>query len=289
MLLGFSSFNAEAFSILTRKEGSNVQLLRITSYSDYFPFGAAIGNSRDFLALDSLFSDVFEQYILPKDYRLEFVAFENLEETLSALHDNKAEVFVGAYYASNDFEKLDFVFPAVLVNPVHLMMTPDKISMVKKLDDLKNLKGIYNSKEHFADYTIQKLKEMNVEPVESADEAYKKILTGEADYLLGSYYYNYAKTAEMGLKDYVSFSTGALWNMPMFIAISKGAKNAKNVHELFRRLASDDVFRESVVENLKKTVKEREEASQGVVPPMYVRAGGENDLTPADEVMKGEE
>ncbi len=288
MLLGFSSFDAKAFSILTRKEGSSTQLLRITSYSDYFPFGEAVGKSHATMVLDSLFADVFAQYISPKEYRIEFLPFETMEATMEALHENGADVFMGAYYASADFEKLDFVFPAVLVNKIHVMMTPDKISSVRNLEDLKNLKGIYNQREHFADYTVQKFKDMNVSPVESADEAYKMILTGEADYLLGSYYYNYAKTAEMGLKDYVSFSTGALWNMPMFIAIAKNVKNPKNVHELFRRLASDIVFRESVVQSLKKAVKEKEEASQGVVPPMYVREAKENELTPADEALMGE-
>ncbi len=285
-LMCFAGFNAEAFSILTRKEDTNTQVLRVASFPDYFPFGYVSRDLRHSLVLDSVFIKTLEQYVSQKDYRIERMPFESLNEAMSALRENGADVFVGAYYASSAFDYLEFVFPAVLVNPVHLMTTPDKIQKLHKLDDLKNMKGIYNAEEYFADYVKDKLKEMGVEPVASADEAYRQILTGEADFLLGSYYYNYGKTVEMGLKGYVSFSTKALWGMPMFIAISKDMKNAKTVHELFRRLVANPDFAENMKKNLKIIMKEKEEQSQGVVPPMYVRQVQENELTPADELLR---
>ncbi len=285
-LMCFASFDAKAFSVLTRKEDTNTQVLRVVSFPDYFPFGYTSYDSRNSLIFNSVFIDTLREYISLKDYRIEGMPFETLGKSLSALRENGADVFVGAYYASSDFNQLEFVFPAVLINPVHLMTTPDKIQKLHKLDDLKAMKGIYNKEEHLADYVREKLKEMNVEPVSSADEAYRQILTGEADFLLGSYYYNYGKTVEMGLKDYVSFSTQALWNMPMFIAISKEMKNAKAVHELFRRLVANPDFAENMKKNMKKLMKEKEENSQGVVPPMYVRQAQENELTPADELLR---
>ena len=106
------------------------------------------------------------------------------------------------------------------------------------------------------------------------------------DYLRFGACPGYGKTIEMGLKGYVSFSTKALWDMPMFIAISKDMKNAKTVHELFRRLVANPDFAENMKKNLKIIMKEKEEQSQGVVPPMYVRQVQENELTPADELLR---
>ena len=184
---------------------------------------------------------------------------------------------------------MEYIFPAVLNNPIHLVTTPDKILNIKNVQDLKKFKGIYVQNEYFSDYMITNFKNYNLTPVPNSEEAFKMLLTGESDFMLGSYYFEYAEAIRLGLKPYIVFSNQPLWNMPLFIAMSKINSNpsAKAIHTRLHKAASNEAFRNQIIKTLKQRIENFEQKSQGIVPPMYVRKSLENELTPADEKMGG--
>ncbi len=286
LLLVCFALKVQALSIL--KEADNVmdKTLVYTTYSDYFPFGNVSQNARKEEISYSVFEEVFKDLFAGKGRLIKFRFYPTVSDAVFDLNDGKANVFVGAFYSTSAFNDLDFVFPAILNNPIHLMMLPYKISKVKQVDDLKNLKGVYALNEHFSDYMLKTFSDLNMKGAKDVDEAYESLMTGEVDYILGSYYYHYAKIVERGLKSHIAFSSKPLWNIPMFFAISKNLDNRKIVHDYFRGLASTDAFKNKVLEKIKQVLEQKEQESVGVVPPMYIRKAKQGELTPADEPLK---
>lgn len=262
----------------------------MTSYPDYVPFGYKIIGEKVHDVFGSVFRDVFSE-LLPKEsnFAVSYNYFDTVSEAVIDMKTGKTQAFMGAFYASASFDDFDFVFPALLNNPVHIMMLPERIGEIKKAEDLKNLKGAYVKSEMFSNYMLSVFEDLGLEGVESTDEAYKKLLLRETDYVLGSYYYHYIKVIENGLKGYIAFSSKPLWNMPMFLAFSKRVENRKSILEYFRKLILTETFKEKLLSRIKEIVEEKEAEFAGSVPPMYILQRGENDLTPADEIVTGEQ
>ena len=166
------------------------------------------------------------------------------------------------------------------------MMLPNRIHEVKTVTDLKNLKGAYIQNEVFSDYMLGVFSNLSLTPLEDADEAYKQLLIGDIDFILGSYYYQYPMILQRGLREYVAFSSRPLWNMPMFVALSKRIENKVDIYEYFRKLLTGGTFKEKVLQYIKQRIKQKEEMFAGVVPPMYAKPQNANDLTPAQERLK---
>lgn len=261
-----------------------------TSYADYEPFGYKVLGEDDNNTVGSVFKDVLKEFMpQSSNFALAYHYFDNLQDAVIDMKTGKTHIFLGAFYATSSFDDFDFVFPALLNNPLHIMMLPERIKEIKKVEDLKNLKGMYVKSEAFSDYILNVFEDLSLESAADVDEAYKKLLLREADYILGSFYYHYMKVIEKGLKGYIAFSSRPLWNMPMFMAFSKRLENRKSIQEYFRKLILDETFKEKLLTRIKEVVQEKEVAFEGAVPPMYVKQKGENELTPADEILTGEQ
>lgn len=262
----------------------------MTSFSDYEPFGYKTKGEDGDNTVGSVFRDVLRE-VLPasRHFGISYNYFDTVSDAVIDMKKGQTHVFLGAFYATSSFDDFDFVFPAILNDPVHIMMLPERISEIKKIEDLKNLKGVYVGSEMFSDYMLKVFEDLSLEKVTDADEAYKKLFLREADYILGSFYYHYVNIIEKGLKGYIAFSSRPLWNMPMFIAFSKRLENRKSIQEYFRKLILQETFKEKLLARIKEFVQEKEEAFAGSVPPMYIKQNGENELTPADEILTGEQ
>lgn len=279
------SFRAESSSILAPAENVSSKPVTITSFQNYFPFSKAKLFSGGGGTVITIFDKALETALPQKNYRLDYKVFPDTDQAVSAVRQGDVDIFLGAYYSTKLFEGLEYIFPAVINNPIYLMTTPDKISNITNVQDLKKYKGIYVQNEYFSDYMITNFKNNNLSPVQTSDEAFKLLLTGEVDFMLGSYYFEYVEVVRLGLKPYIAFSNDPLWNMPLFIAMSKTKSDlaTKAIQTRLHKAALSETFKSQIAETLKETVEEFERNSQGVVPPMYVRQPLENELTPADE------
>ena len=271
-----------AQSIVTNKKESRTSTINITSFPDYFPiaFTAKEGN---YDILETVFTPAMKQIAEAGNLEFKYILKKNYNDAVTDVRRGEIEILLGMYYDTRQYSGLEYIFPAVLNNPVYIIMRPENIDKVSKPEDLKNLRGIYNAREYFSDYMQDNFKSYNIQPVETALEAYEKLFTGQADYIAGGYYYNYAEICRLGLRDYVSFSKSPLWNMPLFIGVSKASKQHAKIGKFLKQYAADEKFQQNINDTLKKLIYRIEVESQGVVPPMFVKKE-DNTTTPADEV-----
>lgn len=271
-------------SMVTNKQDGRKAFIMAASFPDYFPIASLVtsGNSPH---LETVFDDAVDDLSQVGNFDIKYSFESDYDNIIMSVKQGKIDILLGMYYDTKKYKNIEYIYPAVLNNPVYLIVTPQNRSLISSSEDLKNFKGTYIAGEHFSDYMLNNFKVNNIVATDSAFEAYKKLLTGEVDYIIGSYYYNYVKVCELGLKNYVAFSQSALWNMPIFLGVSKASKYYKKISSILRKLAVDDKFTASINQSLVSTVKEAEVKYQGVVPPSFVKEQ-QGALTPADEMLQ---
>ena len=284
-LLQMIASDAFAQSIVTQRDSEKLIPISATSFPDYFPI--AYGSDQgSYSKLFSIFAPAMEKVAKSGNYKIEYILNQNYTDAISSVRRGEVDVLLGMYYATKQYSGLEYIYPAVLNNPVYIMMLPHNIAKVSKPEDLKNLRGVYIKAEYFSDYMLSNFKNYHMQAEETALKAYEKLFTGEADYIAGSYYYNYAEICRQGLRDYVSFSKAPLWNMPMFIGVSKASRQHVKVSKILKKYAADNTFRQMISNTLKELVQKTERESQGVVPPMFVKKTAADEKTPADEQIQ---
>ena len=284
MVICFGAINAEAFSLFSKPKSPSREKVTISTYADFFPFGYNAPNDRKDFDSFSMFDHTLHQ-ALDEEYEILPRTYPTTTEALSDVKIGKIDIFLGVYYGSKAYDGIEVVFPAAINNPVHVMMLPSRIGTIQKPKDLTALKGVYHRQEYFSDFVVQNFAKMNMQAVDTADEAFELLVTGQADYMLGSYYFNYAKVLEAGLKDYISFSKKPLWKMPLFIGVSKNFARTSTLVKQLARILNNPSFQTKVKEDLKEMMKSVEEKYSGVVPPAYIRGESSDELTPADETL----
>jgi len=257
----------------------------MSTFTDYPPFGyTAEGLGTEWSFLDKAM-DLFAK---KNNMEIKYRSGDNYQDTIDQLLRGKTDILLGIYHDTKIYTGLEYVFPAVLNNPVHLVMLPQNIGKIKTSEDLKNLHGVYIARDHFSDFVAGNLKKYHVESVPDSLTAYEKLFTGEIDYVIGSYYYNYVEVLNLGLADYVSFSKQAIWNMPLFIGLSKASHYYGKTNSLLKHFIATEEFKQAVTSGLKEKIAQIERQTQGIVPPKFVRAQSAAELTPADEALSEE-
>lgn len=284
LILSLAVHSADAQYMVDKSNRSgNKQNIKVTSFPDYFPFS----EKQDFPEkLITIFDQGLKDFALDGNYEIKYVIFDDYSDAVNGVRRGKADLLLGSYYATKLYSGLEYIYPAALHNPIHVIMLPKNISKVEKVEDLKNLKGIYLQNEHFSDYMIKNFEKFNIKPVPTPYEAYEKLFVGDVDFIIGSYYYNYAYTLQTGLKDYVAFSKAALWNMPLFLAISKASPISKQLRVSLTKFINTEMFKQSISAELQNKIHTLEEQTRGIVPPKFVRVESLDELTPADEQLQ---
>lgn len=277
-----------AQSMVTTKQDTKKSFVLAGSFPDYFPISEVV-KERSFPVLNTVFNDAMEQFAEVGNFKVEYSTETDYEKTLINLRQGQTDILLGMYYDTKMYRGLEYIYPAVLNNPVHLIVVAQNQDLISSSEDLLKYKGTYIKTEYFSDYMLKNFKNNNITASDSVMDAYKKLLTGEVDYIIGSYYYNYVKVCELGLKNYVTFSRSALWNMPLFIGVSKASKYYKRISSILKKLAVDDKFTASINNALIAKVKQAEVDAQGVVPPSFVREQKQGELTPADQREQNKE
>lgn len=270
---------ASAQSMVTDKQSSRSWEIRATSFSDYFPFSYPDKTS-SYVELQSIFNKSLKAYADFANFNLKFIYKPEYENAVIDVRRGEIDILMGMYYNTKQYSGLEYIYPAALNNPVHIAMLPHNLDKVHNAEDLKSLKGVYISEEYFSDYMIDNFKSFGIEPVDSPFSAYEKLFTGEADFVAGGYYYNYSMVLQLGLKNYVAFSKKPLWNMPMFIGVSKASRHHNKISATLKKYIVSDKFKRGIEDSLKKVINEVEQSSQGIVPPKFVRAEQSVEQTP---------
>ena len=264
-------FEVNAFVRYEDKHPKKVGEVKFTGFIDYAPFGYCEHPDKDihgkFFTVFQPMMDTFSQENNIKiTYDIQKKDFPNL---VQEVREGEIDLVLGAYHQTELFKGLELIFPAMISNNITVFMLPNRINEVKTIDDLKKLKGVRISKEYYTDFVEGKLKEYNIDKVDTDYELFEKLFTKKADYIIGSHYYILIAAAKMGLTSQIAPAKQTLWQMPMFVGISKFSKQRKLIAQKLTRYLENPENIEKIRQNLIRIVNDEQKKGLAIVPPVF--------------------
>jgi len=263
---------ANAFVDTTKEEKAKNEILQLMSFNSYAPFGETVGEGI-IRTINSVFSSELNKFAEEKGYIFAYEEISNdYVNNVRAVRSGQIDMIVGAYSLTKLYNGIELIYPSVINNPINVAMMPEKIDQVSILEDLKGLKGVRVEGEILNDYVERILSDFKVEKVSNLYDAYEKLFVGEVDYVIGGYYYLLSEAIRLGIRPYVSFSKKSLWDIPVFIGISKSTKvDKKLLVKLLTSWSNTATVKENIMKNLRDYIENLEKEYAGVVPPMFIR------------------
>ena len=235
-----------------------------TPFYNYFPISSK-GNCQPGGIFDDLITDMTKIV----QVKAKLYCPDNYEDNIRAGAKGAADLALGIYSDTSLYEDWKIIYPAAIDNPVHLVMIPERVSEIKSIDDLKNLKGAINTNDHFNDFVTEQLQNFNLEKIDNSEEMYRKLITGEIDYIFITYWYGKAEALRLGVNEMVSFSKKGIWNMPLFIGVSKLSPGRKFFSHTLTEWMKDDAIREKIKQRALDLLQQTAEENRGKVPLTY--------------------
>ena len=276
-------FNIKTANSFVRYEEKDTRLRKITilGYQDYCPIS---WTKRSKGSLSDHFETALQPLLdkLTEQGRFEFIYMSDntpVDEMMQEIRKGQIDIFLGAYSQTEMFTGIHYIFPAAFINPITIFMLPNKISQVKSIDDLKNLKGVRNTNEPLSDFVNAQIAKLNPIEVDSAYKGFEKLFTREADYFITSYYNGIIEATRIGIKHQIAPAKQALWNIPVFMGVSKTSKYRDYLSKRFTKYLNDPQMTEAIKANINKIIHDFEIEYQGVVPPTF----GLDKVQPSDQ------
>ena len=262
---------SSALAMVEVKSDKNTQRreLKITSFLDYPPFGEVVANDYDLPQMYTVYDQFIEDFAQKNHYVTSYIFNKKYKDLVMDILRGEIDLILGIYYDTEQYKGIEYVYPSILNNPMAAVMMPNRINEVHTMDDLKNLKGGMDSREHLADYVTKAMKNYNVVYVDNSEELYRKLFTGEIDYVFTSYYYGIVQTSRLGIRNQISFTKQSLWDMPLFLGISKTSMLRKSLYSTFTRMLKNDQYKKDLEKHLMETLQKIEQQNAGVVPPSF--------------------
>ena len=237
----------------------------ISFFDDYYPLGKEEQDK---------YSGLFDTFLRDFEQSAQFTNYvyhtDDYEVTIRTGAKGRSDILFGMYADTSLYEDWKFIYPAAVDNPVHLIMLPERVGEIKSIDDLKSMKGAIDSREHWSDFVKDQLSAFDIETIDNSYDLYGKLLRGEIDYIFTTYWFGMIEMMKLGVNDMVSVSKKSIWNMPVFIGVSKISRERDYlVHNLTKLMQTQEV-RDKIKARGIEILEEVKQATQGVVPPSYV-------------------
>ncbi len=201
--------------------------IRVASYVTNPPFGwvrviPGSGLKKDQYENAGFSYDLFEQIAKNLKLRINNVGFPSYQEALRALRFGKVDVVAGIYYDKRVLGVgTNLMFPGYFINPIIPLFVKGKEKPIEKWEDLRGLKGVVRQEEMIYSLIYQQLpKGLEIEQVSGSKKAFRKLITGEVDYILTSLYAGEAEVRRYKLVDEIYFSPRALVSPELFFVFS---------------------------------------------------------------------
>ena len=162
--------------------------LKVATFATNPPFGWTEGT--DFYNSNGFGIDLMNKILQELNISHANIGFDSDEEAMHALNIGKIDMIVGVYYDP----KIGglghrYLIPAFIPNVITVVFLKGKAKQVNDFKDLIGLKGTVRQDEQFYPYIRLSLpSELEITPSFDSREAFTKLLTGEADFMLSSPY-----------------------------------------------------------------------------------------------------
>ena len=253
------------------------QLITAVGFMDYPPVGyidkVKYKNADDVFVdkYRTVFEDIINEFSQATEKRVKYIfdRNKNYEELIRNVRGGEYDMVLGVYHETQLYEGLDVVFPSLLNNPISIIMLPKNTGKVKNLAQLKTLKGAISTKEYLSDYVTEQLKNYNLEYIDEPQKMFEKLYMGEIDYVFASYFFGIVETAKLGLRDKLTFSKQVIWNMPLFIGVSKTSSNRKYLVGKLTSYSERPDSKAKLENKLRQMIMDIELQYKGTIPPAY--------------------
>lgn len=265
---------AQHNSMVQRIDYLNDTLL-IVGRSDFPPF-SDYGVEKGNIVLQSAFLEPLKQALSGHPAKLEAVSFgyynhPDLSKLSFSTQFGEYNLYIGAYADTKEYKGLSLIYPAAVSNPIHIITLPEKAQEINNFETLKKMHGLVVDTEVYNDFSARKIKEFNVEHVATPLEAYKKLFTEQADYIIGGLYYHRITSSKYGLDSFLSYSKKPLFKIPVFIAMSKTTPKFSLYERAFQEAFSNPEFGNAVKAEILRMVEDILAQNSGIVPPAFVQ------------------
>lgn len=209
-IIGFSHY--PPFSWIESKQG--------IWGTEYYYEGVVVG------AVKEALKNIHSEY-LQEDY------FEDAIQYQKALLRGKEDLSFSSYYIDEAKSGQDYIYPAYFGNPFIVVSRLDKKIDVDDASGLKGLKGVIRNDEEIETLFRGILPtDTKLEVVPDAKEAFVKLLSGEADFMITSPYAAEAEARRFKIRDKIHFGNKVLRHIKYFISFSK-LSNCRKYKKIF--------------------------------------------------------
>lgn len=244
--------------------------LKVTTFLDYPPFGE-IKQKGNLNTFSSIFENFIKEYSQDNYFTTEYILNKDYNKLILDVRRGEIDLILGIYFETKQYKGLEIIYPAIINNPMTVIMLPARIGEVKSTVDLKKLKGGFNKNEHISDYASEQMKIYSVKEYDNSYKLFEDLFTGKIDYVFSGYYFGIVETSRLGLKNKISFSKQTLWDMPLFIGVSKTSRHRKLLFKTLSRMSEQPETKKKMNEALIEAINNIEKANIGVVPPAYTK------------------
>lgn len=238
--------------------------ISITGFVNYPPFGYMEKN-----IYKSAFDGFWESYEKRYGFNGSRYHSKDYKNSIIDVRMGKVDFIFGMYNQTNIYNGIEYIYPAAINNPIHLVIMPENASRIKNLQDVKGFKGAIHIDEPISDYIKKYLKSLDVITVNSSDEIFKLLFTGKIDYIIGGKYFYMVESAKIGINKQIVYSKEPIWNMPVFFGVSKPYKHRALLVRSLSEILKTDAAKEKINNYLIQTIHNIEMQNSGVVPPDF--------------------
>ena len=230
----------------------------VTGFSDYPPFSWVIDHNagfsdrrRDYEYFGFIYQMVKQALKTNGIISTESFYTETPDALKNAARAGKIDLVYTTYYADESKSGMDYIFPAYFGNPFVVISRADKPLDISSIADLRGMRGVGRNEEGVRPLIAGMLSsDTKIEWVDGPREAFKKLMSGEVDFMIGSPYAAVAESKRFGIYEKIYIGTKALRSVKLFAAFPKMSKCRwvkDKFAETFKELAKDNEQKEKLL------------------------------------------
>ena len=210
--------------------------IRVATTTNNRPFGWAewrrLGGTSG-LVSKGLGIDVFEDIAKKLKLRYQIFGYTTDQEAIRELKKGNLDLLIGVYTPDITVGRgVSTVFPAFFSNVFTVYYTKENAFEVNGYNSLRNKRGVIRRTENIYPLFSQHITDDMSITLETTEDAFKKLLSGEADYLIGSPYSIEAELRRYKLHNEIISSNKRIFDATMFMVLTR-ATDCFKLNRLF--------------------------------------------------------